>query len=252
MDLTPAFFLVASCAVLVTGISKSGFGGGLGVMAVPLMSLYVAPQLAVAILMPILLAMDILIVWQYRHRWSRPAVAALLPGAAAGLIAGALAFQWMSADLIRFSVGLLALVFVAQYLHGARQRDAARPTPRPIVFLLGSISGFASFVAHAGGPPVKGILLRQGLEKSVFVGTNTMFFFSLNATKSVAYSAMGQLTAESLRLSLILAPLLFVGIGLGLLLHRVVSQAIFTRIVYTFLFLAGLKLLWDGRAVITG
>lgn len=252
MDLTISFFLVASCAVLVTGISKSGFGGGLGVMSVPLMSLYIAPQLAVAILMPILLAMDLLIVWRYRHRWSRPVVAALLPGAAAGLFVGAVAFQWMSADLIRFCVGLLALFFVAQYVRGVGRVESAPAPSRPVVFLLGGLSGFASFVAHAGGPPVKGILLREGLEKSVFVGTNTMFFFALNATKSVAYSAMGQLTAESLRISLLLAPLLFVGIGLGLALHKTVSQAIFTRIVYIFLTMAGLKLLWDGRAVILG
>ncbi|MCR9088210.1 MAG: sulfite exporter TauE/SafE family protein [Rhodobacteraceae bacterium] len=252
MDLTISFFLVASCAVLVTGISKSGFGGGLGVMSVPLMSLYIAPQLAVAILMPILLAMDLLIVWQYRHRWSKPVVTALLPGAAVGLGLGALAFQWMSADLIRFCVGLLALFFVLQYVRGLRRTQTVPAPARGVVFLLGGLSGFASFVAHAGGPPVKGILLREGLEKSVFVGTNTMFFFTLNATKSVAYSAMGQLTADSLRISLMLAPLLFVGIGLGLVLHRTVSQAIFTRIVYVFLSMAGLKLLWDGRSVILG
>lgn len=248
MDLSITFYTVAAVAVLITGISKSGFGGGLGVMSVPLMSLFIAPQFAAAILMPILLVMDFIIVWQYRARWSRKVVLMLIPGALLGLTVGALTFQAMNADIIRFLVGLLAMVFVAQYVLRQRHESQAKPTPKPVIFSLGAISGFASFVAHAGGPPVKGFLLRQRLEKSVFVGTNTMFFFSLNAIKSVAYGATGQLTAESLKVSLILSPVLVLGIGLGLLLHRFIDQGMFTKIVYGFLFLTGLRLLWDGAA----
>ena len=250
MDLTASFYIATACAVVITGISKSGFGGGLGVMSVPLMSLYIAPQLAVAILMPVLLAMDLIIVWQYRKHWNSAVVAMLLPGAAAGLIVGAVSFQWMSADVIRLAVGLLALFFVAQFILEQGQRRSAGPSKRQTVFALGALSGFASFVAHAGGPPVKGILLRQGMEKSVFVGTNTMFFFALNATKTVAYSALGHFTQETLKVSLVLAPILLVGIGLGTILHRFISQSVFTRVVYGFLFLAGLKLLWDSLGAI--
>lgn len=248
MDLSAAFFFVAASAVLITGTSKSGFGGGLGVMSVPLMSLFIAPQFAAAILMPILLVMDVIIVWQYRARWSRPVVALLLPGALLGLAVGALMFQAMNADVIRFLVGILALFFVAQYVLRQRDMEQSQQTAAPLVFGLGAISGFASFIAHAGGPPVKGFLLRQRLGKSVFVGTNTMFFFSMNAIKTVAYGAMGQLTAESMKISVLLSPMLVLGIGLGTLLHRFVDQNIFTKIVYGFLFLTGLKLLWDGAA----
>ena len=67
MDHTFAFYGVAAFSVLLTGLSKSGFGGGLGVMAVPMMSLFVTPQFAAAVMMPILLAMDVLIVWRYRR-----------------------------------------------------------------------------------------------------------------------------------------------------------------------------------------
>lgn len=246
MDLSPAFYLVAASAVLITGISKSGFGGGLGMMAVPLMSLFIAPQFAAAILMPILLAMDIIIVWQYRANWDKRTVALLLPGSLFGLAIGATAFQAMNGDVIRLLVGLLAMVFVALFL--LRRQHASQPqtTPVPIIFSLGAVSGFASFVAHAGGPPVKGILLRQQLEKSVFVGTNTMYFFVLNAIKTVAYGAMGQLTVGSLKISLALSPMLVLGIALGLMLHRFIDQSVFIKIVYGFLFLTGLKLLWDG------
>ncbi|WP_195819435.1 sulfite exporter TauE/SafE family protein [Roseobacter sp. MH60115] len=250
MELSTSFYLVTACAVVITGISKSGFGGGLGVMSVPLMSLYITPQLAVAILMPVLLAMDLIIVWSYRHHWNRAIVAMLLPGAAVGLALGAMSFQWMSADVIRCAVGMLALFFVAQFIWGERSKHSKRPSGKATVLTLGALSGFASFVAHAGGPPVKGILLRQGMEKTVFVGTNTMFFFAMNATKTVAYSSMGHFTRDSMTVSLLLVPMLLIGITLGTVLHKFIAQSVFTRFVYGFLFLAGVKLLWDSSLAI--
>ncbi len=250
MDLSTSFYIIAGTAVLITGVSKSGFGGGLGVMSVPLMSLYISPQFAVAVLMPILLAMDLIIVWTYRARWNQAVVAMLLPGAAAGLFIGAMTFQWMSADTVRFAIGVLALLFVAQFAIGQLRGAAAEGTGAGTVFALGAVSGFASFVAHAGGPPVKGILLRQQMDKSTFVGTNTMFFFTLNAVKTGAYAAMGHFSADSLAVSLTLSPVLFLGIGLGLVLHRFISAQVFTRLVYGFLLLAGLKLLIDSSATI--
>ncbi|WP_299859658.1 sulfite exporter TauE/SafE family protein [uncultured Roseobacter sp.] len=250
MELSTSFYLVTACAVVITGISKSGFGGGLGVMSVPLMSLYITPQLAVAILMPVLLAMDLIIVWSYRHHWNRAIVAMLLPGAAVGLALGAMSFQWMSADVIRCAVGMLALFFVAQFIWGECSKHSKRPSGKATVLTLGALSGFASFVAHAGGPPVKGILLRQGMEKTVFVGTNTMFFFAMNATKTVAYSSMGHFTRDSMTVSLLLVPMLLIGITLGTVLHKFIAQSVFTRFVYGFLFLAGIKLLWDSSLAI--
>ncbi|MEP3600841.1 MAG: sulfite exporter TauE/SafE family protein [Stappiaceae bacterium] len=246
MDLSLSFYLVAASAVLLTGLSKSGFGGGLGVMSVPLMSLFISPHLAVAVLMPVLLTMDIIIVWQYRHRWNRAVVRTMLPGALFGLCLGALMFRAMDADLIRLFIGVLALFFVVQYVLQNRRAAESAGFGRPTIFAIGTVSGFASFIAHAGGPPVKGFLLSRQMEKSIFVGTNTMFFFAMNALKTVAYGAMGQMTGESLTISLTIAPMLLLGIWLGTRLHRLIDQGTFTHIVYGFLTIAGVKLVWDG------
>lgn len=246
MALPLSSFLVAAVAVFLTGLSKSGFGGGLGVVSVPLMCLFVEPQFAVAILIPVLIAMDVIIAWQYRHRWNREVVLTMLPGALVGLAVGAATFRWMDANLIRLAVGILAAVFVGQYLFSRNAHSGRGKNCKATPFALGTLSGFTSFVAHAGGPPVKGYLLRQGLAKSEFVGTNTMYFFALNALKTVSYTVMGQLSADSLKVSLILSPVLVIGIGLGMMLHRHIDQSRFTAIVYLFLSVAGAKLIFDS------
>ncbi|MDJ0993601.1 MAG: sulfite exporter TauE/SafE family protein [Dinoroseobacter sp.] len=252
MDLNSAFFAVTIFAVLLTGVSKSGFGGGLGVMSVPLMSLFVPPPFAAAVLMPILLVMDILVVYRYRKNWSRPVLLSLLPGASIGLTLGATFFHAMDADTVRLAIGCLALVFVAQFLLGQRRSGTTHRPWRGTSTILGAISGLASYIAHAGGPPVKGYLLSQNLDKTNFVGTNTMFFFALNATKTVAYGAFGSMTVESLQISLLVAPALFIGIFVGMRLHDLVDQQVFIRIVYGFLALTGAKLLSDSVPALLG
>ncbi|MEO0918174.1 MAG: sulfite exporter TauE/SafE family protein [Pseudomonadota bacterium] len=252
MDQSIAFYIVAIVAILLTGVSKSGFGGGLGVMAVPLMSLFVTPQYAAAVMMPILLAMDLLIVWRYRTTWDRRIIFSLLPAALVGLVLGSLTFQYMDANTVRFLVGLLAAFFVLQVLISRHADPSNGQTPQPAVFALGALSGFSSFIAHAGGPPVKGYLLRQRLEKSWFVGTNTVFFFTLNLLKTMAYGAFGTLSISSLQISALLSPMLLLGVFLGFRLHTLVNQAVFVKVVYGFLGLTAVKLLYDSGPAILG
>lgn len=244
--MTLEFYLIASTAVLLTGISKSGFAGGLGVLAVPLISLFQSPQIAVTIMMPILLIMDCANIWKYRASWSRRIVWSMLPGSFLGLALGALTFQWMNPSFLKLAVGAMALLFAAQFAVSKTKGTVRRETKSLTVFSLGALSGFASFVAHAGGPPVKGYLLRQNMEKSKFVGTNSVFFFALNFLKTLAYLSMGQFTAETLQISASLIPFLIIGVFLGFRLHGIVNQRVFANIAYLFLAIAGVKLLWDG------
>lgn len=248
MDQSVAFYVIAVVAILLTGISKSGLGGGLGVMSVPLMSLFVTPQFAAAVMMPVLLAMDLLIVWRYRATWDRRIIRSLLPAALVGLVLGSLSFNYMDANTVKFLVGLLAAFFVLQFLASHSVELTQRHTPQMVVLLLGVLSGFSSFIAHAGGPPVKGYLLRQRLEKSWFVGTNTVFFFTLNFLKTIAYGAFGTLSVTSLQISFALSPVLLFGVFLGFRLHKVVDQAVFVKVVYGFLALTAVKLLYDSGA----
>ncbi len=60
------FYAVAIPAVLILGLSKSGFASGFGLLAVPLMSTAVPVPDAAAIMMPVLLVVDVMGVAAYR------------------------------------------------------------------------------------------------------------------------------------------------------------------------------------------
>ncbi|HSO46432.1 MAG TPA: sulfite exporter TauE/SafE family protein, partial [Rhizobiaceae bacterium] len=47
------FYSIAIPAVIITGMSKGGFGGGVGMLGTPLLALAVDPVRAAAILLPV-------------------------------------------------------------------------------------------------------------------------------------------------------------------------------------------------------
>ncbi|WP_419906727.1 sulfite exporter TauE/SafE family protein [Hoeflea sp.] len=240
-------YLVAALAVVLTGISKSGFAGGLGILGVPLVALTMSPQAAAVLLLPILIGIDILSVWRYRRAWQIRIIVALLPGAALGIGLGMMGYSRIDPDLLRVAIGIMALCFVLRFALAKKPADQPHPSWASVL-VASAASGFAGFVAHAGGPPIKGTLLRAGLDKSAFVGTNAFFFFLLNVTKGVGYFALGLFSIESALASALLLPCLVAGVGLGFALHKRVPQATFTALAHGLLAVAGIYLLLVGGA----
>jgi uncharacterized membrane protein YfcA len=243
----PWFYAVAIPAVLLVGISKSGFGGAFGAVAVPLMAVVISPVHAAGILLPILCFMDLLGLWAYRGKWVRGELVVLVPAALLGIAAGALLFGLMSADVVRLIVGAIALVFAVHYwMHLAVPESERRPVPRAAGIAGGAGAGFTSFVAHAGGPPLSMYLLRRSLDKTQFVATTVLFFAVVNYAKLVPYAWLGQLSTSNLTASLLLAPFAPIGIAAGIWLHERVSERLFFRSACVFLFALSLKMISDG------
>jgi uncharacterized membrane protein YfcA len=244
----PWFYAAAIPAVLLFGISKGGFGGGLGTLSVPLMALVVSPVQAAAILLPVLCLMDLVSLWQYRNKWIWAELWALLPASLLGIVIGTILFDYMSASVIRLIVGVVAVLFTVHYWLSTRTHTASalRHFPRSYGMPAGAAAGFTSFVAHAGGPPVSMYLLRRPLNRTDFVATAVLFFAVVNYVKLIPYAWLGQLAGGNLMTSLVLAPLAPVGVLFGVYLHKRVSDRFFFGFVYLLLFVVGLRLIYDG------
>ncbi len=250
MDLS--FFLLAIPVVLLTGISKGGFAGGLGTLAVPLLALMIDPRQAAAIMLPILCLMDLFGAWAYRHQWDATNLKLLLPGAIFGIVCGALTFHLMNADFIRIMVGALSIYFVAHYWYSMRaHQNTGKTLPNRMKGgFWGAVSGFSSFIAHAGGPPLSIYLFPQKMDKTLLVGTSVMFFISVNYLKLIPYAWLGQLNLTNLGVSLLLLPLAPIGVKLGIWMHTRIHKNTFYLICYGLLLIAGIKLLVEGLAAI--
>lgn len=239
------FYSLSILAILIAGIAKSGFGGGLGVLSVPLMALVMSPVQAAAILLPVLCLMDLMNIWHYRRSWDRTNIKILLPAALIGVLVGTFTFRYLSDGYIRIIIGLIAITFTFNFFRKKTVQEAAKPNKLQGRF-WGLIAGFVSFGVHAGGPPANVYLLPQKLDKSIFVGTMVVLFTTLNFVKLVPYSILGQLNADNISTSLLLTPVAPLGVWIGLKLHKVVNEQWFYPLCYLFLLITGVKLLWDG------
>lgn len=243
----PGFYALAVPAVLLMGLAKSGFLGGFGSLAVPLLSLAVPVPQAAAIMLPLLLVMDaagLQRLWPHRDR---ALLRLLLPAGLLGTVVGTLLFGVLSAKTVSGVVGALTLLFLLQRLAFPPRADAPPPSPR-LGFVLGIASGFTSFVAHAGSPPIAAYVLPLKLPPLAFAGTMAVFFAAVNLSKWIPYAWLGLIDAPNLSTSLVLLPVAPLGVWLGVALTRRIRPTWFYRLAYGGMALTGAKLLWDGLA----
>lgn len=241
----PAFYALAVPAVLLMGLAKSGFLGGFGSLATPLLALVVPVPQAAAIMLPLLLVMDATGLQQLWRERDRALLRLLLPAGLIGTVVGTVLFGVLSSKTVAAVVGGLTLLFLAQRLLFPPRADAP-PPPRPLGFALGIASGFTSFVAHAGSPPISAYVLPLRLPPVTFAATMAVFFAAVNLSKWIPYAWLGLIDVRNLSTSLVLLPLAPVGVWLGVWLARRIASAWFYRLAYSGMFLTGAKLLWDG------
>jgi uncharacterized membrane protein YfcA len=242
----PWFYAAAIPAVILLGLAKGGFSG-LGVLAVPLMTLVVSPVQAASITLPILIAQDVVSVWVFRHKWDGRSLALLIPSAAIGILLGYLLAAQVSSSAVELAVGLVSIIFSVQRLWVERQALLVIPPTRPwFGVVCGTAAGFTSQIAHAGGPPFQIYMLPKRLERDAYIGTSAIFFAVVNWIKVPAYAALGQFTRPNLTTAAVLLPLAVVATIAGAVLVRRVSGERFQTVMYVLLILVGLKLCWDG------
>ncbi|MCC7282356.1 MAG: sulfite exporter TauE/SafE family protein, partial [Acetobacteraceae bacterium] len=107
-------------------------------------------------------------------------------------------------------------------------------------------SAFTSTLAHAGGPPLALYMLPLRLRRQTLNATTVVYFAVLNWVKLIPYFFLGQLNPTNLATSGLLVWTAPIGVVIGIRLARRTSDRLFYRIIFTLLFLTGVKLLWDA------
>src|SRR5580693_8424630 len=206
--------------VVLYGLSKGGFSG-LGSLGVPILSLVTSPVRAAAIVLPILIVQDWVSVWAFRRDYSLRNLVILTPSAVIGVTLGWLLAARVSEDAVRLAIGVISIAFVSYML--IRDRLGRAPVEKPGVpsgVLWGSLSGFTSFVSHAGAPPFQVYVMPQYLEPRIFAGTATIFFAAVNLFKIPPYFALGQFSRDNLAVSAGLIPVAVLSTFAGVWLVR--------------------------------
>ncbi len=255
----PIHLVIAVLAALFIGISKAGFGGGLGLLSTPLCVLAFGPRNAIGILLPLLCAGDMFSLWHYWGQWKRKNLLYLLPGVVVGVVVGVQLIGRFSARELNIAIGLIAILFVAFQL-GREIVFKAEGAFRPNLWIglpFGLGAGITSTFAHGAGPLVSMFLIPQRLPKVTYVGTTVLVFTWINWIKVPFYCLDRQIidwswvpseaiiNRETLLASAAIVPAVPIGVWVGVWLNRKFSETGFLRVIYLLTFLAGLQLVFN-------
>lgn len=250
-------------AIFLIGVTKSGFGSGVGLMIVPMTAIsmgYISGRGSVAalgLLLPLLVIGDFIAVYQYRRIFSLSIVKHLLPGTLVGVVLGGLLLWWFHQQrelvnaLMRIEIGFESIVLVG--IHWWRQYNGVQQHLMPEPWRshsTGAFAGVSSTLAHAAGPIIAMYLLPLRLDRQVFVGTSAIYFFILNSAKLPAYYLADQFANAKLPFTLQFVPLVAAGAVVGFCVNKRISDKLFSRIVYVLTFLMGWYILIDGTIIL--
>ena len=247
----PIFYAAAIPAVILVGLTKGGMGGALAMLGVPILTFVVEPATAAAIMLPILIIMDGVALWTWRHHTHWPTLKVLLPGALIGILLGWYTFSAVPFELTRMLVGLATVLFAGKYFYDRWRPGPKTPRPpapqRPLAGTFwGGIAGYTSFISHSGGPPYQIYTLPLQLDPRTYTGASTRFFAIVNILKLIPYYALGELAAPNLIASATLLPIAILATIAGAMVVRRMRMEVFYPFMYAMAFLAGLKLVLDG------
>jgi uncharacterized membrane protein YfcA len=242
-------FAIASALGLMIGLSKGGFSA-LSLLLTPLLTLLVHDvAFAVVLLLPMLLVGDALAVWAYWREWDQSMVARVLPAAAVGVVVGIQLLTSLPPPIIRILLSLFTLLAVAYRFATDRHRAPDYRAHPWLDLFAGGVTGLASGMFNAGGPPLNAYMLFRRLPPRVFVATVTVIFALLNIIKLAMLLQQQVLNGPLLRQSLqfwLVLPFIPVGTWLGRQLVKKINHQAFASLVSLLLVVSALWILWES------
>jgi uncharacterized membrane protein YfcA len=238
------YFVLASLAALLVGLSKGGLPT-VGMLAVPLLSMVMSPVKAAVLLLPIFIISDVVSVWLYRKNFSMPNLKVLVPASVLGIFIGWLTASFTSDSAVKLLIGFVGIGFCLNiWLRKTPQATQGVDLKKGMFW--GLLTGFTSFISHAGAPPFQVFVLPQRLPKAVFAGTATILFAIVNLVKVIPYQQLNPYTVADLTKAMWLIPAALVGTFVGAYLTKIIHEKCFFRWVQIALLLVSIKLLVDG------
>ncbi|WP_026249224.1 sulfite exporter TauE/SafE family protein [Streptomyces sp. LaPpAH-108] len=268
-------FAALALAALLVGFSKTAVSGA-NTVSLAVFAAVLPARASTGVLLPLLIAGDILAVLTYRRHAHWPTLWRLFPAVGVGVVAGTLFLVRAGDGIVRTSIGAILLLMTGITLW--RRRAAARPEPegaadggvgagapadgwarangpvadgaavatragRTTAGAYGVLGGFTTMVANAGGPVMSMYLLSAGFRKLGFLGTSAFFFLIVNVSKVPFSAALGLIDGHSLLLDAALLVFVVPGAFIGKWAVNRINQQLFDRLVVAATVVGALELL---------
>lgn len=256
-DLGAIAWALLVLAAAFSGLSKTALPG-MTTLSVAIFAAVLPAKASTGALLLLLIVGDVFALLSYRRHAHWPTILRLFPAVAAGLVLGALFLAFADDSWVRRTIGIILLALIgitlwrrhAPRLRAPRRRaqdpaasDPATADPdasdRPVSpgaqvvarIGYGTLAGFTTMVANAGGPVMAMYFLAARFPVKAFLGTAAWFFAVVNLVKVPISVGLGIITPSTLLLVLVLIPGLVAGALIGRWIANRIAQRVFDLVV---------------------
>ncbi|MFF3374964.1 sulfite exporter TauE/SafE family protein [Streptomyces sp. NPDC002680] len=245
-------FAALAAAALLVGFSKTAVSGA-NTVSLAIFAAVLPARESTGVLLPILIAGDVLAVLTYRRHAHWPTLWRLFPAVAVGVVVGTVFLVWADDEVVRTSIGAILLLMAGVTVWRRRRAEAeaeeddpdavSTPAGRIKARSYGVLGGFTTMVANAGGPVMSMYLLSAGFRKLGFLGTSAFFFLIVNVSKVPFSAGLGLIDGHSLLLDAALVVFVIPGAFIGKWAVNRINQRLFEQLVIAATVVGGAQLL---------
>jgi uncharacterized membrane protein YfcA len=238
--------IIFSC--ICFGMSKTGING-ISTVAVPLFALIFGAKESTGVVLPLLCFADLFAVIYYRRHAEWKYIIRLVPWALAGFALALWVDRFISSNRgFKILIGIcvlagLGVMLWSDFAKSRKKGELEAPTAWWFAALCGILGGFSTMIGNAAGPIMSIFLLSMRLPKTGFIGTAAWFFLIINYLKiPLQLFFWHNITVKTLRFDLAVIPFILLGVWLGILFVKKVSEAQYRTAVYALTIISALLL----------
>lgn len=224
-------FIILFLAAFILGLSKSGIKG-ISIIIVAMLVFVFGAKPSTGILLPMLIVGDIFAVIYYHRHAQWKYLIKLLPFMALGVILG----TWVGDTLTEeaFRKGMAAVILLAVIVMFLWDKKKSKNVPQHIAFagVMGLTAGFTTMVGNLAGSFANIFFLAMRLPKDAFIGTTAWLFLIINLFKVPFHIwSWKTINIETIQVSAITIPAIFLGLFVGIHLLKRVNDALFRKFI---------------------
>ncbi|MBE7496873.1 MAG: sulfite exporter TauE/SafE family protein [Verrucomicrobiaceae bacterium] len=225
--------LLATFGAMCIGMSKAGLAGT-STLNVVLMAQIFGAKPSVGLILPLLIAADLMGYILNRKGGSWRRIVPMVPPAIAGVVVGWLLLGKFDNAMARVVIGWLILLLLAfnLVLNKRRKDFIALTEHKGFTWTMGFMAGVVTMLANAAGPVMTVYLLAQHLEKKEHLGVFSRFFLFINLFKVPFSADLGIINAKSLMTNVTLLPGVVLGVLLGWQILKRLPQKPFEQVLF--------------------
>jgi len=242
LQLTPVQLVFSVFIIFLSYMIKGLSGFGSGLVAIPLLALF----LPITMIVPLLGLLSYSgTIMQSMHLRKQVVWRDMLPLIPFSLMGIAIAV-WLLVNvneiiLIRV-LGIFVLIYALYSLLPRPNYQGGRKW----AIVAGSFGGMVGALFGTGGPFYVIYLNMRRLDKGPFRATIAMVFLVDGGARILGYSVSGLYTMQVLGMLLMLLPVLFLGMYVGHSLHLKIEQTRFNQLISFLLMISGIMLLYKS------